>query len=129
MRFFLIRCSLILAIALVGLAQQKPAKPTEPAKPPAFSDKLGAKLALAQRDYVIANAQRDAAMNALQAAIKEADAACTADGKMLDGQKAECVEKPAPIPPPGTNGAGAGDMRSAPTSAEKPAPPTEKPQK
>jgi hypothetical protein len=32
----------------------------------------------------------------LQAAIKEADAACTADGKMLDGQKAECVEKPAP---------------------------------
>jgi hypothetical protein len=90
------RCILILAIALAGLAQQKPAKPTEPAKPPAFTDKLGAKLALAQRDYVIANSQRDTAMTNLQTVLKEADAACTADGKVLDGQKAECVEKPAP---------------------------------
>ena len=91
-----LRTLIVLAIALVGMAQQKPAKPTEPAKPPAFTDKLGAKLALAQRDYVIANSQRDAAMNTLQAVLKEAEAACTADGKMLDGQKAECVEKPAP---------------------------------
>ena len=90
------RCTLILAIALVGMAQQQPAKPTEPAKPAAFTDKLGAKLALAQRDYVIANSQRDAAMTNLQAVLKEADAACTADSKVLDGQKAECVEKPAP---------------------------------
>ena len=92
------RCTLILAIALVGMAQQKPAKPTEPAKQPAFTDKLGAKLALAQRDYVIANSQRDTAMTNLQAVLKEADAACTADGKMLDGQKADCVERPAPTP-------------------------------
>jgi hypothetical protein len=89
----------ILAIALVGMAQQQPAKPTEPAKPTAFTDKLGAKLALAQRDYVIANSQRDAAMTNLQAVLKEADAACTSDGKMLDGQKATCVDKPAPPPP------------------------------
>ena len=90
----------ILAIALVGLAQQKPAEPTEPAKPPAFTDKLGAKLALAQRDYVIANSQQEAARTNLQAVLKEAEAACTADGKMLDGQKAECVEKPAPAEKP-----------------------------
>ena len=108
MRFFLIRCSLILAIALVGLAQQEPEKSVPDtlkvqasgskvlASIPAATDALMKKLALAQRDYVFANSQRDAAMNALQAAIKEADVACTADGKMLDGQKAECVEKPAP---------------------------------
>ena len=72
-----------------GVAQEKQ-------KQPAFTDKLGAKLALAQRDYVIANSQRDTAMTNLQTVLKEADAACTADGKVLDGQKAECVEKPAP---------------------------------
>jgi hypothetical protein len=81
------------------MAQPKPDKPAGPAKQPAFTDKLGAKLALAQRDYVIANSQRDTAMTNLQAVLKEADAACTADGKVLDGQKAECVEKPAPTAP------------------------------
>lgn len=72
-----------------GVAQEKQ-------KQPAFTDKLGAKLALAQRDYVVANSQRDTAVANLQAVLKEAETACTSDGKVLDGQKAECVEKPAP---------------------------------
>ena len=97
------RCSLILAIALAGLAQQKPAKPTEPAKqqdPPKITSEMRETFFQAKSDLLEAQARSADAQKRLDASLKEMQAVCPL---ILDAQgKPQCAP---PAPPTEAKGA------------------------
>jgi len=97
--------NLILALALMGMAQTKPADLPKPAQPPVLE--IGKKLAMAQRDYVASmsklqsdQAEAQKASDALKALTAEAEKACGGKEWVLDQMAAECVAKPPASPTP-----------------------------
>jgi hypothetical protein len=76
-------------------AQLKPisAAPPKPSDP--ITDRLRFEIAVAQRDYVLAKQQYDAAMERLRAKTAEAQTACEDQGQQFSPEQFRCVEKPA----------------------------------
>jgi hypothetical protein len=79
-------------------AQLKPisAAPPKPSDP--ITDRLRFEIAVAQRDYVIAKNQYDAAMERLRAKTSEAEALCQAAGKKFSPDSFACAEAPKKVP-------------------------------
>ena len=73
------RCTLILAIALVGMAQQKSAKPTEPAKPadpPKITAEMRESFFQAKADLLEAQAKLADAQKRMQDSVTAMQAVC-----------------------------------------------------
>ena len=98
-----LRCSLIIAIALVGMAQQKPAKPTElakPADPPKITAEMREAFFQAKADLLEAQAKLTDAQKKMQDSVSTMQAVCPL---MLDAQgKPQCAP---PAPPTEAKGA------------------------
>jgi hypothetical protein len=86
---------LLIIGTLAALAGAQSEAPPDP-----ITDRLRFEIAKAQRDYVIAKQQYDAATERLRKKTAEAETACAADGKAYAAEAFRCVEKPAQNAPP-----------------------------
>jgi hypothetical protein len=77
----------IAVLVVTGLAMAgQPNPPTDP-----ITDRLRFEIAVAQRDYVLAKQQYDAAMERLRAKTAEAEALCKTTGKTFAPDRFACV--------------------------------------